>query len=184
MRVRILILSVVLLGILVPEGLAVPVPVEQRLLVPSDRGIASGETIQILSRWDAPGYDVTADFSELDDLTGGQVGVDDSANDGSYLIVYSPGSMEGLPEESGIVIPITALDPADSSIFTVRDLEVCRRHLSPVPEHVSTTISGDSSRFGPGEVIIVLSRWRETTAPPLATVVAHYRAITSELPEN
>lgn len=143
-----------------PAVAAVPVPLGNALLDPSSGGIGSHQTIRIATRWDSAGYTIGADFTGLDGGAGGSPAVYDSLN-GSYLLVYTTGAMAGLPDSSGIVVPITATSSTSPpASFTDRTLRVCRNDATPIPVHIESRIRDDRSRFTTGESLVVRSRWR------------------------
>ena len=148
-----------LLGLAAGSALATPVPIESLLSHPADRGIGAEETIRIVTRWDRPGYEIVPDFGPLDGGSGGAPAIVDSG-DGSYLILYTTGSMADSGEAAGIPVPIAARDPADGSTFTDASLLVCRRHRSPVPEHLASRLLGDERRYQPGDTLRLTTTWR------------------------
>ncbi|MBD3160616.1 MAG: hypothetical protein GF346_00660 [Candidatus Eisenbacteria bacterium] len=161
------------MGRIVSAGLAVcaaaaaatgtPAPQGSVLTRPADRGIDAVETIRIVTRWDAPGYEIAPDFGPLDGGSGGPAAIVDSSN-GAYLIVYTTGTMADSGEVAGIPVPITARDPADGSTFTDTSLEVCRRHRSPVPEHRESGLAGAIRRHQSGDTLRLVSTWRVAAA--------------------
>lgn len=143
-----------------PAAAGVPVPFGHALVDPAGRGVGSFQTIRVASRWDSAGYRIEADFTGLDGGQGGSPAVYDSLN-GAYLLVYTTGSMAGLPDSAGIVVQITAINASDPSArFTDRTLLICRNDSTNVPIHVETKIRDDKSRFTTGESLVVRSRWR------------------------
>ncbi len=142
-----------------PAVAANPVPIGSAVLMPSGRGIGSLETIRIATRWDSAGYRIEADFRALDGGAGGSPAIHDSLN-GTYLIVYTTGSMADSSDTSGVVIPIMAANPSNpAESFTDRSLQVCRNSGTPIPVHLETWIRDGQSRFTPGESLIVRTRW-------------------------
>jgi hypothetical protein len=133
----------------------VPTHVSTRLKEPLGRGIRASETIRIVTQWDGPGFTITPDFSSLDGGHGGTAAVYDSAN-GSYLITYTTGSMDGLARSTGIEIPITAQN--GDGAFTANTLRVCR-NLGNVPQLDSSWVSIPRAAYRPGDALVVETLW-------------------------
>lgn len=139
---------------------AVPNHFETRLTDPVGRGIGPLATIEIVSHWDSAGYRLSIDPSGLDACPCSEPAVFDSGN-GSYRITYTTGVMTGLPDTSGIVIPITATSRFDpSSKFTYRGFEVCRNATTPLPVFVRSETDGGVTRFDAGAQLWIHTWWR------------------------
>lgn len=182
MRALIPIIALILLGTSISDLSAEPIPLWHNLLQPADHGIGANETIRIESRWDAGGYEITPDFSALDGGQGDSLSIEDTST-GNYVIVYTTGPMTGLSESASILIPIQAVDPLDGTTRTDSVLTVCRRHLTPLPEHVSTMILGGSDQLKPGDDLTVLSRWRTDFSHDFE-IVADYSELVFDFQES
>jgi hypothetical protein len=152
--------AAILLGVSTLTGAdAAPRHRSTQLVEPIGRAIADFDTLLIRTRWDSAGYVVQADFWKLDRRAGTATVTDSAA--GVYLIHYVTGSMEGLVDSAGIVIPITATSRFNpQSSFTYGGLKVCRNWTTPVPELSSLWIRDNETRFFPGDSLIVTTIWR------------------------
>jgi hypothetical protein len=151
----------------------IPTPIGHEIVSPADRGVREGDYLEILSRWDASGYRVRADFAALDGGTGGNFSVLEG-DSGRYTIYYLVGSMANLPDRA-VTIPITAVDELGDS-FTDPSLQVCRNQSTPPPVHISSELLSPRELFHPGDSLKIMTRWESPTGLPV-TVEADFKAL-------
>jgi flagellar hook assembly protein FlgD len=102
----------------------------------------NGDEIKIVSKWDAPGYKVTADFSEIDSLFGGltpeQTVPALDNGDGTYTLQHQI-SLDNKMPDGKKTVRITAVDPASNE--TVIDAIILELDNTP-PKVISVRCSG------------------------------------------
>ena len=113
----------------------------------------NGESVQLIMRWDAPGYHVTADFSELDtQFTGEVTGMNNG--DSKYLLTYQISTENRAPD--GLkTVRITAIDPASNETV----IDVVAVELDNTAPRIEDARSLDSDTvYRNGETVQILVR--------------------------
>jgi len=155
---------------------------ETLLLAPLGRGIGAGDTVLVQTRWDSAGYQVTANFAPLDGAGGGPVMASDLSN-GYYRISYVTGSMAGLSDSPGVVIPVNAMSRFDSSAATYLRFTVCRNASTPRPEHLRSFLRDGGRRIYAGDSLIVRTIWQAAGVRSLR-VAADLRSLVPRFQES
>lgn len=164
-----------------------PAPIAHTLVSPADRGVREGDALEVVSTWDATGYEVRADFTGLDNGTGGSASVLD-ADSGRYVVRYNVGSLAGLRDQT-VRIPITAVNRLGDS-FTDLGFQICRNQATPGPLHVQSELLGERTLFHPGDTLKIVTRWTSPTGlkltiePDLSALVPSFvpsQAVTTEI---
>ncbi len=134
-----------------PKHTATSVQIESRPVVEAilrEPVLATnGETVQLMTRWDAPGYRLTADFSQLDTGAAAPVTGTDTGG-GEYLLKHQISTNNRAPE--GLkTVRITAIDSASNQTT----IEVQLMLDNTVPRIVSVRSLDADTVYRNGETI-------------------------------
>jgi hypothetical protein len=132
-----------------------PVFKGSRILPPGER-VTNGETAYFYAFYDSAHYAVTADFAALDETATDPVAgtwVGDLPLDPSdplhpwpcYAFQHAIASTNRRADDDGILVPVTALNPATQESVTNSVVRFCLSNHPP--RHLRTRILGDPERF-------------------------------------
>jgi hypothetical protein len=146
---------------------------------PSEPGevvVRNGQVLNIPLEYDRPRYTITADFDSVDSRFNPLVNapaVADSGN-GRYGVFYSVSPLNTVPDSTGVIVPVTAVDLAGNNI-TSELVRVCINNNPP--RLLSHRFVGDSGPFRSGDRIVLETTWATDIAESTIVVTADFSAV-------
>jgi hypothetical protein len=131
-------------------------PVFETFVPPPSTAVQNDQQLAFTVKYDGAGYNLAADFGELDSNFPRAYSVADSGN-GAYRILYTVSASNARPDGPNKDVALTATDPAGNTTVTPDLVRFCLSNLPP--RFVSAQFLGKSGPFRKLDQISLRTKW-------------------------